>query len=184
MDFHTLQQRVHVGKDKRNEFGGYNYRTAEGILSAIKAALPEGAHVTVTDDLAEVGGQIFVKATATICFADGVAHSASGFAMHPLQKKGMDASQITGAASSYARKYALAGLMALDDGSVDPDARDNRDENGQASAPPSPLDLATRAAETANDADDLKSVWEAHPQLHNDQAFRRAVNARKQALAA
>lgn len=122
MSLHQLQTTVHVGKDKRNDFGGYNYRTAEGILAAIKAALPDGAHIIVTDTMQEVGGQIFVTATATVTFADGSAHSATGHAMHPLTKKGMDPSQITGAASSYARKYALAGLMALDDGSVDPDA--------------------------------------------------------------
>jgi hypothetical protein len=122
MSLHQLQTSVHVAKDKRNDFGGYNYRTAEGILAAIKAALPEGAHIVVSDTMQEVAGQIFVTATATVTFADGVAHSASGHAMHPLTKKGMDPSQITGAASSYARKYALGGLVALDDGSSDPDA--------------------------------------------------------------
>jgi hypothetical protein len=123
MSLHDLQTRVHVAKDKRNEFGGYNYRTAEGILAAIKAALPEGAFIVVSDTMQEVAGQIFVTATASVTFAGGVTHSAQGHAMHPLTKKGMDPSQITGAASSYARKYALAGLVALDDGSADPDAR-------------------------------------------------------------
>lgn len=123
MSLYELQTRVHVAKDKRNEFGGYNYRTAEGILAAIKAELPEGATVTVSDTLQELAGQIFVTATATVRFADGAEAHAQGHAMHPLTKKGMDPSQITGAASSYARKYALAGLMALDDGSVDPDAQ-------------------------------------------------------------
>lgn len=122
MSLHELQTTVHVAKDKRNDFGGYNYRTAEGILAAIKAALPDGATIVVTDGLQELAGQIFVSATATVTFKDGTSASATGHAMHPLTKKGMDPSQITGAASSYARKYALAGLVALDDGSVDPDA--------------------------------------------------------------
>lgn len=122
MSLHQLQTTVHVAKDKRNDFGGYNYRTAEGILAAIKAALPEGAHIVVSDTMQEVAGQIFVTATATVTFSDGTQFQAQGHAMHPLTKKGMDPSQITGAASSYARKYALAGLVALDDGSVDPDA--------------------------------------------------------------
>jgi hypothetical protein len=121
MSLHDLQTRVHVGKDKRNDFGGYNYRTAEGILAAIKTALPDGAHIVVTDTMQELAGQIFVTATAIVTFADGTKHEAQGHAMHPLSKKGMDPSQITGAASSYARKYALAGLVALDDGSADPD---------------------------------------------------------------
>ena len=66
MSLHDLQTRVHVAKDKRNDFGGYNYRTAEGILAAIKAALPEGAYIIVSDEVQEVGGQIFVTATALI----------------------------------------------------------------------------------------------------------------------
>jgi len=122
MKLHDIQKTVNVGKDKKNDFGGYNYRTAEGILAALKAAMPDGATVIVSDSLQEVAGQIFITSTATLTFEGGSAHSATGHALHPLSKKGMDPSQITGAASSYARKYALAGLMALDDGSIDPDA--------------------------------------------------------------
>lgn len=131
MSLHEIQTKVHVAKDKKNEFGGYNYRTAEGILAAVKAALPDGWSIICTDHLQEIGAQIFVSATAQIRNSDGQpVAEALGHAMHPLQKKGMDPSQITGAASSYARKYALAGLLALDDGSVDPDATNNK--NGAA----------------------------------------------------
>ncbi len=136
MTLHDIQTKVHVGKDKRNDFGGYNYRTAEGILAAIKAALPDGATIIVTDAMQEVAGQIFVSATATITFEGGETVSAQGHAMHPLSKKGMDPSQITGAASSYARKYALSGLVALDDGSVDPDAREKTYEEEKTEKPP------------------------------------------------
>jgi len=121
MSLHDIQTKVHVAKDKRNDFGGYNYRTAEGILAAIKAALGDGDTIVVSDTLQEVAGQIFVTSTATLTFADGATAAATGHAMHSLTKKGMDAAQITGSASSYARKYALAGLIAIDDGSVDPD---------------------------------------------------------------
>ena len=75
----------------------------------------------MTDELQELAGQIFVSAEVVLVL-DGEVHRARGHALHPLTKKGMDPSQITGAASSYARKYALSGLMALDDGSIDPDA--------------------------------------------------------------
>lgn len=136
MSLHDIQTRVHVGKDKVNSFGGYNYRTAEGILAAAKAALPDGATIVVTDDLVERAGQIFIKATAEIKFADGVSVTADGFALHPLTKKGMDPSQITGSASSYARKYALAGLLALDDGSVDPDGAKEPYEPAPKEGPP------------------------------------------------
>jgi hypothetical protein len=121
-----VQKAVHVAKDKRNDFGGYNYRTAEGILSAVKAVLPEDAHIMCYDEISEVAGQIFVTATAELKI-DGKSYLATGSAMHALTKKGMDAAQITGACSSYARKYALAGLFALDDGSVDPDATNKHD---------------------------------------------------------
>lgn len=125
-----IQTRLHAPKDKDNSFGGYKYRNAEGIIAAFKALGIEGATLRCTDTLQEVGGQIFVSAEAILCI-DGKEISATGHAMHPLQKKGMDASQITGSASSYARKYALSGLFAIDDSSQDPDSRDNRKEQGQ-----------------------------------------------------
>lgn len=161
MTLAELQTKVHVGKDKRNDFGGYNYRTAEGILAAIKAALPEGAFITVTDDMKEVAGQIFVSSTATVSFADGTQHSACGHAMHPLTKKGMDPSQITGSASSYARKYALSGLVALDDGSVDPDA--SKDGYKPDDAPPfdaeGTRDKIKAAIASKGDAQSLDALW-------------------------
>lgn len=126
MSLAEIQSKVHVAKDKRNDFGNYNYRTAEGILSAAKAVLPEGWSITCDDKISEVATQIFVSARACIWDAQNkLVSDAHGHAMHPLQKKGMDPSQITGAASSYARKYALSGLLALDDCSVDPDATNN-----------------------------------------------------------
>lgn len=175
MSLHELQKKVHVTKDKRNDFGGYNYRTAEGILAAIKAELPEGAHINITDTLQEVAGQIFVTATAAVRFADGVEYSAQGHAMHPLTKKGMDPSQITGAASSYARKYALSGLMALDDGSVDPDAQKKPYEADNSAA-----------AEYLSEADtlaDLRAKWANLPkEVQRDPAVIKAKDDRKAAL--
>ena len=81
----------------------------------------DGETIVVSDEIVEVAGSIFVTSTATLYLAEGTSWSAKGHAMHPLTKKGMDPSQITGSASSYARKYALAGLIAIDDGTGDPD---------------------------------------------------------------
>lgn len=160
MSLHDIQTKVHVAKDKRNDFGGYNYRTAEGILAAIKAALPDGASIIVTDAMQEVAGQIFVSATATITFSDGTTASASGHAMHPLTKKGMDPSQITGAASSYARKYALAGLVALDDGSVDPDARKEAfEEEKPEKTPAEKFDWFKQVIESKTTVAGLEEFW-------------------------
>lgn len=181
MSLSELQSKVHVGKDKRNDFGGYSYRTAEGILAAIKAALPEGAYVTITDDIKEVAGQIFVTATAKVCFPeDGECYTAQGHALHPLTKKGMDPSQITGAASSYARKYALAGLMALDDGSVDPDAAKTAYEPDNSEA----IAAAVKEAQNAETLDGLTKVWNTHKVAQDDVKFRDAVKARKDTLTA
>lgn len=174
MSLHDIQTKVHVGKDKRNDFGGYNYRTAEGILAAAKAALPEGATIVVSDQMQEVAGQIFVSATATIALADGTSYSASGHAMHPLTKKGMDPSQITGAASSYARKYALGGLLALDDGSADPDASKKPYEPDFG-----PVKDALMKATTM---DELAHVWSANRDAQKDKEVLAAKEIRKQQL--
>lgn len=102
-------------KNLRNSFGGYNYRNAEGILEALKPYEHKfGFYTTLSDEIVEVGGRIYVKATATLTLG-GDAVSVSAYAREPEIKKGMDEAQITGAASSYARKYALNGLFLLDD---------------------------------------------------------------------
>lgn len=178
MSLHELQTKVHVAKDKKNDFGGYNYRTAEGILAAIKSQLLEGGSILLSDSIQEVAGQIFVTATATLKFAGGESAIAQGHAMHPLTKKGMDPSQITGAASSYARKYALSGLMALDNGSVDPDAAQQPYE-------PTPDDLPQLVIEAISGAltlTSLKQVWDANGQHHKHPAFLKAKDDRKKEL--
>lgn len=118
---HDLQQKISAPKTETNEFGGYNYRTAEGILQAAKAALGDsGLVILLTDQIQLVGDRHYVHATARI--TDGKESvEVSAFAREELSKKGMDASQITGSASSYARKYALSGLFAID-GTADADS--------------------------------------------------------------
>ena len=113
-----VQQALKAPKDQRNNFGNYNYRSCEGILEAVKPLLAKNdLALTLTDEMVQVGDRIYVKSTATVFpTADGeVCVSVSGFAREEENKKGMDSSQITGAASSYARKYALNGLFCIDD---------------------------------------------------------------------
>ena len=96
-------------KGQTNKFGGYKYRSCEDILTAVKPLLAEwGCSLVLQDDIVEVGGRVYVKATASLADNDSeMAISASALAREAETKKGMDDAQITGSASSYARKYAL-----------------------------------------------------------------------------
>jgi hypothetical protein len=116
-----IQAELKVPKSQLNKFGGYSYRSCEDIVEAAKIVLSKYGYIlTISDEIVEVGGRIYVKATATI--SDGSESiSTSAFAREPETQKGMSDSQVTGAASSYARKYALNGLFAIDD-TADSDA--------------------------------------------------------------
>ena len=108
-----IQHAMKVPKTHENKFGHYWYRNAEDILEAFKAlALP--VSLTVSDEIVLIGDRFYVRATATLHNADKTV-SVTAYAREPLDKKGMDEAQITGATSSYARKYALNGLFAIDD---------------------------------------------------------------------
>lgn len=112
----TIQSELKAPKSQFNRFGNYKYRKAEDILEAVKPLLKkESCTLTITDDIIQIGSRIYVKATATLKNSKGDTESAQGWAREEDTKKGMDASQITGASSSYARKYALNGLFAIDD---------------------------------------------------------------------
>lgn len=115
-----IQSTLKAPKNQQNSFGGYNYRSAEDILEAVKPLLYKAKlALTISDDLVEVGGHVYVKATARITDGKNVADNVA-FARESFDKKGMDAAQMTGSASSYARKYALNGLFCIDD-TKDPD---------------------------------------------------------------
>ena len=117
-----IQKELKAPKGQLNKFGGYNYRSCEDILEAVKPLL-DGAILTRQDEIINIGNRFYVKATAT--FTDGTyTHSVTAMAREPETKKGMDESQITGMASSYARKYALNGLFCIDD-TKDADTMDN-----------------------------------------------------------
>jgi hypothetical protein len=110
-----IQAELKAPKNQKNSFGGYNYRSCEDILEAVKPLLKKhDATMTISDNIVEVGGRIYVMAEVKF-MGDGIESTVRAFAREPEDKKGMDASQITGAASSYARKYALNGLFLIDD---------------------------------------------------------------------
>ena len=113
-----LQQKLKAPKDLFNSFGGYNYRSAEGILNALKPLLAEtNTYMLISDDMVNIGDRNYIKATIKLFDAetDKLFAETTAFAREEESKKGMDGSQITGASSSYARKYALNGMFLIDD---------------------------------------------------------------------
>lgn len=112
-----VQSELKAPKGQFNSFGKYKYRSVEDIQEAAKPVLKaHGLALTITDDLVDIGGRSFIKATASICDPeDGTHHEVEAYAAIDFDKKGMDSSQVCGSASSYARKYALGGLFLLDD---------------------------------------------------------------------
>ena len=147
MKFSEIQQTLKSPKDSRNEFGKYNYRTCSAILEAVKPLLGP-ATLIVSDELVLIGERYYIKATATYTNKDeGETFAATAYAREPLDKKGMDEAQITGASSTYARKAALSGLFAIDDSSNDPDAT-----NTHGQAPNKPSAGRSRGQATNNQA--------------------------------
>lgn len=109
-----IQKELNAPKGQRNEFGKYNYRSCEDILSAVKPLLGDDLVLTLSDSVELIGDRFYIVAVATI--SDGKESIANqAYAREQYSKKGMDEAQITGSASSYARKYALNGLFAIDD---------------------------------------------------------------------
>ena len=146
-----IQQKLKAPKNQFNKFGKYKYRSCEDILEGLKHVLGDCV-VTIQDDVVMVGDRIYIKATASVTDGESTITN-SAFARESLIKKGMDDSQITGTASSYARKYALNGLFLIDD-TKDADSMDN---SQQATKQPTSDDLSWVNAIKTNQAtlDDL-----------------------------
>lgn len=112
----TIQKKLKAPKSQFNKFGGYRYRSCEDILEAVKPILAEvGCVLILTDTLSMQGDWHYITAHAKLINSEGAVIETEGHAREEDTKKGMDASQITGSASSYARKYALNGLFCIDD---------------------------------------------------------------------
>lgn len=128
----AIQSELKAPKSQFNKFGGYKYRKAEDILEAVKPLLAkQKCTLIITDDVVLIGNRIYVKATATIKNEKGECETTNGWAREEESKKGMDGSQITGASSSYARKYALNGLFAIDDNADSDTTNDGQQQAAQ-----------------------------------------------------
>lgn len=152
----TIQSRLKAPKNQYNSFGKYKYRSCEDILEALKPlANEQGCTITIEDSPIMVGEWHYIQATATL--SDGYnSTSVKAYARESETKSGMDSSQITGTASSYARKYALNGLFAIDD-TKDADTMDNRQK---VEPNPEAKELAKVKAQLkqAKTADEIKNV--------------------------
>ena len=126
----VIQTKLKAPKNQVNKFGGYNYRNCEDILEALKPILEQvKATLTISDEIVMIGTRYYIKSTATLIDIEKENSKIENiaFAREEENKKGMDASQLTGACSSYARKYALNGLFAIDD-TKDADTMNNNED--------------------------------------------------------
>lgn len=175
-----IQARLKAPKGQTNNFGHYKYRSAEDILEAVKPLLKEnGCFLTISDDIVMVGSRIYVKATITLSKNGETIHT-TAFARESESKSGMDASQITGAASSYARKYALNGLFCIDD-TKDADALNTNKEYTQPPTDPN-LELILANIKATRNLDELSKIWHECSAYQPNPIFSGAVSARKKEL--
>lgn len=198
----TIQSELKAPKTQFNKFGGYKYRKAEDILEAVKPLLAkQKCTLIITDDIVMVGNRIYVKATATIKNEKGEYETSTGLAREEETKKGMDGSQITGASSSYARKYALNGLFAIDDNADSDTTNDGQHQAVQQQTQQQSAQTAQSAQQTAtpqyhpNDLnegmaylsrcvkkDNLIWVVQHYQPLTANPQFMQAVSAKKKEL--
>lgn len=189
----AIQSELKAPKSQFNKFGGYKYRKAEDILEAVKPLLnKQKCTLTITDDIVMVGNRIYVKATATIKNEKGEYETTTGWAREEETKKGMDGSQITGASSSYARKYALNGLFAIDDNADSDTTNDGEHQAAQQQA--QTQQPATPQCHTNNlneglaylsrcvTKDNLLWVIQTYQPLCSNAQFMQAVSAKRKEL--
>lgn len=194
----VIQSELKAPKSQFNKFGGYKYRKAEDILEAVKPLLnKQKCTLTITDDIVMVGNRIYVKATATIKNEKGEHETTTGWAREEETKKGMDGSQITGASSSYARKYALNGLFAIDDNADSDTTNDGQHQKAQqqtqtqqpaaqqqASSQYHPNDLNEGLAYLSRCVSKNNLLWviQHYQPLCSNTQFMQAVSAKKKQL--
>lgn len=195
-----IQSSLNAPKGQYNQFGKYKYRSCEDILAALKPLLKQNeCTLTISDDIIQVGVRFYIKATANLTNSKGEQVIVTAFAREEDSKKGMDASQVTGAASSYARKYALNGLFAIDD-TKDADALNTtpqytRQEQAPFPPPQNVQQAAQQVSETellnayakpaiqqANNKEELLRVWNDYPTLQGTKGFMAAMSDRRKAL--
>lgn len=178
----VIQNGLKAPKSQWNKFGNYSFRSAEDILESVKPLLAENnCTLIVTDEVVLIGERYYVKATATIKNATGETVFANAYAREEEAQKGMSSAQITGSTSSYARKYALNGLLCIDD-TKDPDSTNTHgkkepdDKKSPSNKPPivdleERFKLAKESAKKAKSRKDFVEIWKTYPDLHGMEKF-------------
>lgn len=186
----NIQEKLKAPKGQWNNFGKYKYRSCEDILEAVKPLLVENkCQLTISDEVVSVGNRIYVKSTARIKNEAGEEEFTIGFAREEESKKGMDGSQVTGASSSYARKYALNGMFCIDD-TKDSDTTNDGEKSKkeaektlQTSALSKEdeeyLHMAIQEIRSATSKDVLVGVYNTYSTLHTNKQFMDALSTRK-----
>jgi hypothetical protein len=178
-----IQGTLKAPKNQTNNFGKYKYRSCEDILEALKPHLTtHNLYLSISDELVNLGDRYYVKATVTITDAKD-SLTVSAYAREEESKKGMDGSQVTGTSSSYARKYALNGMFAIDD-TKDSDATNTSEKEVKASAEmelqmTNLLNVALAEIKVVDTLDKLKNIWVSYPMLQNESNFKESINNRK-----
>ena len=161
----NIQVELKAPKNLYNKFGRYYYRNAESILEAAKPLCAKyGCTLTVSDEIQLIGNRYYVKATATVQDKDGSTASVTAFAREDETKKGMDGAQITGTASSYARKYALNGLFCIDD-TKEPDTNEYHNQTTE-----DPQEVTASPEVTAAEPQPVTAAPEVTAQVVKDMA--------------
>lgn len=172
----TIQSNLNAPKNQKNNFGGYMFRSAEDIFEAVKPLLDANeCTLVVSDDIVLLGDRFYVKATATIKNSTGETESATAYAREEDSRKGMSAEQLTGSASSYARKYALGGLFAIDDCK---DADSTTGNVGDSAK----IETIIKEINQAKTMQELIAVYNKHIDYARDEQVISTFTKRKQAL--
>lgn len=183
-----IQSELKAPKNKYNSFGKYSYRSCEDILEAVKPLLKKhGCYMTITDDVFVAGDRFYIRATVSLVNKDGKSVIGVGLAREDKSKAGMSESQITGTASSYARKYALNGLFLIDDTKdadtdeykVESDAKAKKAAKPSGGIAASALEIAIAECNAATSMEALMQVWNSHPDLSKDKDFLLAMSTKK-----
>ena len=187
----AVQTQLVAPKSQYNSFGKYKYRKAEDILEALKPLLKQQElTLLITDEPFFIEGRFYIKATATVLYGDE-SLSVVAYAREGDTKTGMDPAQVTGATSSYARKYALGGLFCIDD-NADPDvtnthgaeiaqptqqtASEAPKKGAKAPSRATTLDGAIKALKAAKNREELDAAWAAFPQFQAEERFITTAN--------